>query len=153
MANHPTNRNVLYRIFDSDGQLLYVGATTNPGVRFTQHAAGQPWWDDAANITLERFDTYEALIEEERQAIEAEDPRYNTHGMDGPAWGHKPRRPKGEGSLYQRGDGYWVAAVQFPAGPNRSRRMRRAVRKSRADARRRLDEMLAEAGYSGCGSA
>lgn len=34
----------------------------------------------------------------------------------------RKRRAKGEGSIYQRGDGLWVGRVEFPKGPDGSRR-------------------------------
>lgn len=71
-----TNRNVLYRIFDDDRALLYVGATTNPGGRLRNHARHQPWWDEASTIDLKRFDTFEELAEAEIDAITSEEPRY-----------------------------------------------------------------------------
>lgn len=38
----------LYRLHDSDGVLLYVGISSNPRARFTQHSLEKPWWGDVA---------------------------------------------------------------------------------------------------------
>lgn len=34
----------VYRLYDSGGELLYVGITNNPVRRFSQHQSEQPWW-------------------------------------------------------------------------------------------------------------
>lgn len=49
-------------------------------------------------------------------------------------------RSKGEGSLYKRGDGYWVGAVDLPTTDG-IRRKKRVVRKTRNDALRALREL------------
>jgi hypothetical protein len=36
----------LYRLYDRDGDLLYVGITRAPGPRMAQLAAVQPWWGE-----------------------------------------------------------------------------------------------------------
>jgi integrase len=56
--------------------------------------------------------------------------------------GHKrTTRGKGEGSVYKRGDGYWVAAVEAGRDPNGRRRKLRAVRARKADALEALDDL------------
>jgi integrase len=54
--------------------------------------------------------------------------------------GHK-RRGHGEGSVYQRADGYWVGAVEAPRGPDGRRRKLRVVRRRKADVIDTLDEL------------
>lgn len=44
---------------------------------------------------------------------------------------NKPRRPRGDGGLYQRADGYWVGVVELPAGSDGKRRRKRVVRRDR----------------------
>lgn len=60
--------------------------------------------------------------------------------------GHK-RRGHGEGSVYQRADGYWVGAVEAGRTPEGRRRKARVVRKRKADALRALDELRRQVGY------
>ena len=36
----------LYRLYDDDGELLYVGITDSPGTRMAQHKAQKAWWGD-----------------------------------------------------------------------------------------------------------
>lgn len=45
----------LYRFYDAESALLYVGIATNPGRRFKQHADRQPWWPDVADIKVELY--------------------------------------------------------------------------------------------------
>lgn len=44
------------------------------------------------------------------------------------------RRGHGDGALFKRGDGYWVAGIQLPPGPDGKRRYKRVVRKDRNEA-------------------
>ena len=46
----------------------------------------------------------------------------------------KPRRGRGDGTLFKRADGYWVGGIEMPPGPDGKRRLKRIVRKSRNDA-------------------
>lgn len=36
----------LYRLYDSEMQLLYVGITWNPFVRWTDHSKRKSWWSE-----------------------------------------------------------------------------------------------------------
>jgi integrase len=53
-------------------------------------------------------------------------------------------RGKGEGSIYRRGDGYWVGRVEAGRYPNGRRRRAYVVRKKRADVVEALDELRRE---------
>jgi hypothetical protein len=69
---------VLYRHFDKDGRLLYVGISLNELLRIRQHKSTAPWWRDVSNITVERHGTKSEALIAERLAIEKERPLYNT---------------------------------------------------------------------------
>jgi hypothetical protein len=76
---------VLYRFFDQNGRLLYIGITCNPGARFNSHRLSKTWWNEIASITLERFSTRNELMAAERSAILSELPLHNIAGaMPGP---------------------------------------------------------------------
>lgn len=80
--------NVLYRMFDADDNLLYVGITFNPQSRFTAHRRDKEWWRDIARISLSHYECRVDLAEAERQAIRDEQPLYNLSlnaGMGGAA--------------------------------------------------------------------
>ena len=69
--------NILYRFYNSLGQLLYVGITNNPTVRFRDHKNSREWWPVVVMITMERFGSRDQLIYAERRAIATEDPLHN----------------------------------------------------------------------------
>lgn len=70
----------LYRYFDKDGQLLYVGITKSLFNRQDQHSRTQPWWNDVASATFEHFDDRDIALAFEEQAIYSEWPLYNKAG-------------------------------------------------------------------------
>ena len=67
----------LYRHFDSEGRLLYVGISINPMIRFTQHKAEKDWIDEVKSITIDQFNSRKDAIYAEKKAIESEKPKYN----------------------------------------------------------------------------
>jgi hypothetical protein len=85
---------VLYRFFDADGELLYIGKSVNVWSRFTSHRSGSAFYPEATKVTLQRgFKTEDRLSEAEISAIRAERPRYNkTHNTrwHAGAWNRVP---------------------------------------------------------------
>lgn len=73
----PTSGTSLYRHFDAEGQLLYVGISLSVVSRLAQHRDGSPWYDQIAMVTVERFPTRGDAHAAERAAIRAEKPRHN----------------------------------------------------------------------------
>lgn len=69
--------NVLYRMFNVENQLLYVGVTANPTVRLYAHEANQTWWHEVVLVTLEHFETAAQAALAEGAAIIEENPKYN----------------------------------------------------------------------------
>jgi predicted GIY-YIG superfamily endonuclease len=67
----------LYRHFNSDGVLLYVGISINAVLRLSQHRQMSHWYDEIANITLESFETRAEALKAETHAIQNEKPKYN----------------------------------------------------------------------------
>jgi DNA-binding transcriptional regulator YhcF (GntR family)/predicted GIY-YIG superfamily endonuclease len=72
-----TERTALYRLFDSDGNLLYVGITNNPEYRFGQHRRTKPWWPQVDHNEIRWFDSLEEAAEAEKVTIAAEQPTHN----------------------------------------------------------------------------
>lgn len=70
------NTTTLYRFFDSDGTLLYVGITSWVEGRFSEHRRLKPW-EKVAVITLEHLPTRRAAFAAEAKAIKAELPLWN----------------------------------------------------------------------------
>lgn len=69
-------RSTVYRVFDGDDRLIYVGVTLSR-TRFDQLRCGSNWWAEADRIALQHFATWEEAVEAEQAAILAEHPRYN----------------------------------------------------------------------------
>lgn len=70
----------LYRFYDGDGVLLYIGVTADPGVRFKQHRNDKEWWTQVATIRIEKLPTRASVLAAERIAIQEERPLWNvTH--------------------------------------------------------------------------
>ena len=138
--------NVLYRIFDKDGNLLYVGATTNPALRFDAHAKAQPWWPEAATITLQHCFDWDELYTEEIEAIRTESPKYNELHADTAARKlRKTRRKVGSGALFQRSsDGLWVGRVVVKG------KTKTVTSKDRDVAERKLAELQASLHEAAC---
>ncbi len=70
----------LYRLFASDGALLYVGIAGNPGRRFEQHRGTKPWWGQVAQTSLQHFKSRPEAMAAEMTAIRTERPRHNIMG-------------------------------------------------------------------------
>ena len=67
----------LYRHFDKDGALLYVGISLSAVERLRQHRDSSHWFKKIARITIERHPTREDAEWAEREAIHRENPKHN----------------------------------------------------------------------------
>jgi hypothetical protein len=72
----------VYRIFNTEGELLYVGCTRSMPQRWRGHARTQPWWHEVALWTNQWFATRRQALDEENRAIAVESPRYNIVGRE-----------------------------------------------------------------------
>lgn len=76
MINHYRPYN-LYRLYNSDNVLLYVGVTMNLRERLSVHVRRAKWREEITSSSIEYFaDLDEALIAE-KKAIADENPLYN----------------------------------------------------------------------------
>ena len=71
-------RTALYRLYDDNDVLLYVGATNNPAVRWAKHAADKPWWGDVSRQEITWHPDRPAALKAEKEAIRKEQPKYNS---------------------------------------------------------------------------
>lgn len=67
----------LYRFFDEQDRLLYVGITCNPEERWRRHASDKTWWSTVARKTLDWHPDRETALLAECLAITTERPRWN----------------------------------------------------------------------------
>lgn len=74
MAN---DTHILYRFFDKDDVLLYVGITNNPKNRFKGHQKEKSWFNKVTHSTMEHFGSRNELEDAEVRAIQTEKPKYN----------------------------------------------------------------------------
>lgn len=68
----------LYRFYDSEDQLLYVGITHSLDRRTASHRARSAFWDLVAVMAVERFPDRLEAEAAERIAIRDEDPIFNS---------------------------------------------------------------------------
>lgn len=86
MAVHQ-GRTALYKLYDEEGVLIYVGISNLPHHRWSEHAGSKPWWHEVAERGIEWFDTRVEAELAEAQCISTYRPRYNGD------WGIYDRRP------------------------------------------------------------
>ena len=105
----PPGHTSLYRFFDADGALLYIGITNCLPRRFERHEGEKPWFAHVARVTVEHHPDRDAALVAERIAIQQEKPRYNVVHNRGRANGRRAIKPtKGTGRWYfeSRRSGY-----------------------------------------------
>lgn len=74
---HGPGRHHLYRHFDSDGRLLYVGVSLSTLARLAQHKAESEWFWRIAKVEITAYASRETVLEAERIAIRQEKPLHN----------------------------------------------------------------------------
>jgi hypothetical protein len=79
-----SRRTALYRLFDTEGRLLYVGITFNPRNRWAGHSQSKSWWKQVVRRDIEWHETRYAAEAAEAAAILAECPLYNIAGAEEP---------------------------------------------------------------------
>lgn len=73
----------LYRFYDTNKQLLYVGVTGQPRERWVKHRRKAVWWDSAAFVAVEICPTEWQALDAERAAIKSEAPQFNKRSKGG----------------------------------------------------------------------
>jgi predicted GIY-YIG superfamily endonuclease len=97
MSAHEGGPHILYRMFDADGDLLYIGMTNDIEFRLYMHANTKYWWRDVASISLNQDSASRRELEDaERAAIKAECPRYNVMHNDERFRRRPPTKPSPE---------------------------------------------------------
>jgi len=67
----------LYRHFDGQGELLYVGVSLSTVKRLGQHKNHSHWYDRIAKVEIQKFPTRKEALRAEREAVSSEQPLCN----------------------------------------------------------------------------
>ena len=67
----------LYRFYDGEDQLIYVGISNSVLRRLAQHSETKVWFGTCSRVTLEHFPDRAAALAAERKAVADENPREN----------------------------------------------------------------------------
>lgn len=80
----------LYRHFDHEGRLLYIGVSMTVTGRTAQHETYAPWFQQIDHIKLEWFGSRSSAMRAEKYAIKSEKPLHNVIFNKGN--GHDPEK-------------------------------------------------------------
>jgi predicted GIY-YIG superfamily endonuclease len=72
-----SDQQYLYRLFDQDERLLYVGVTQDLFRRWKEHSKQKDWWKQVFKFTQECYPDRASVEAAERDAIKSECPMYN----------------------------------------------------------------------------
>jgi len=70
-------RTDVYRLYDADEQLLYVGVGVNGYARLDAHRREKPWWPEVRRVVMTQYGTRWTALHVEACAIRDEKPLYN----------------------------------------------------------------------------
>ncbi len=73
-VNIPTS---VYKLYDADGRLLYVGVTRHGYRRLNQHAKEKPWWSEVVKAEFEHLPDTRSAFAREAVLIRTASPAYN----------------------------------------------------------------------------
>lgn len=76
-GNDPT---YVYRLYDKNGKLLYIGITNDIEIRFYAHSLDKWWWNDVAKVYKRKYASREKAQDIELKAIKKYLPPYNQIG-------------------------------------------------------------------------
>lgn len=91
----------VYRVFNADGDLLYIGSTIGIEWRMKAHERNTRWWAVADRFEFEHFNTEAEARAAEVAAIGAEFPRWNIRGRS-------PEHPDGRATTF------WDVLLNYP---------------------------------------
>lgn len=71
----------VYRFYDSEGCLIYIGSTGDLVTRLAAHRRNATWRHRIADVKVTKYDTRYAALKAEYRAIREERPERNVSGM------------------------------------------------------------------------
>ena len=74
------SKTAVYRVYDSDDALLYVGMSRSPFARFLSHSKSSDWFDSVTRLELAWYPDREQAKTAESAAILKESPKHNVTG-------------------------------------------------------------------------
>ena len=77
MNNPIQKKQLLYRYYNKENELLYVGVTADNTKRESQHRRDSFWFGEIATAKYEYFDSRQEVLQAEAEAIENEKPKHN----------------------------------------------------------------------------
>jgi len=112
----------LYRYFDADGSLLYVGMSKHPEIRDEQHWMTRSEWRGLArSLRMDLFGSRHHASRAEQIAIAREEPLWNTQRFPlGKSDGEVPCAPDGERRFWATVadySGWWSPPTLIPEPP------------------------------------
>lgn len=84
-AHYRTKPHYVYRCYDVDGRLVYVGCTIDPATRVETHRKQSWWGHQIHSVRFIVFPNKDYALTREREAIGEERPRWNKKGK----WNHR----------------------------------------------------------------
>ena len=82
----PPDSTALYRLYDADHDLLYIGISRVPEERFKAHEHDKRWWHCVRYVDLTWFDSFREAGKAEKAAQLSERPPNNGMGHTGLGW-------------------------------------------------------------------
>ncbi|MFJ9037946.1 GIY-YIG nuclease family protein [Streptomyces sp. NPDC102406] len=73
----PDEPTALYRLYDAEYDLLYIGISRDPSKRFKAHAHDKSWWHCVEYVDFTWFNSYPEARGAENRAHASERPPYN----------------------------------------------------------------------------
>ena len=77
-----TRWHVVYKFYDADDRLLYIGISASLTARLNQHADDRSWFREVASARVEHVQGRQAALDRELELIRAEKPLYNVMGVE-----------------------------------------------------------------------
>lgn len=127
---HADRPHYVYRAFDDDDRLLYIGCTLNFERRQAEHRWYRPWADRIARWEVEQYPNQRDALAAEEAAITAESPEFNAMYNGAGLTGWNDERRTSDTCLHGHS---WAENAKVNAQGNR------ICRECERDARRRYD--------------